>query len=222
MGGRGGGLRLFRSGAFHPRLPCFFRNQSERLHRAAYGTSQSRAADRVIPPHVNFLQYEPAAFAENGYMANTVKAIPEGFEGATPYLSIKGAADAIEFYKKAFGATETMRMANPDGRIGHAELHIGKAKIMLADEHPEIGFLSPRTLGGSPVMIHIYVADIDALAAQAEAAGAKVKRAVSDQFYGDRTGQFEDPFGHVWHFATHKEDVSAEEMQKRAAAFSAT
>ena len=137
-------------------------------------------------------------------MANTVKAIPEGFEGATPYLSIKGAADAIEFYKKAFGATETMRLSGPDGRIGHAELKIGKANIMLADEHPEIGFLSPRTLGGSPVTIHIYVEDIDALAAQAEAAGAKVKRAVSDQFYGDRTGQFEDPFGHVWHFATHK------------------
>ena len=152
-------------------------------------------------------------------MANTVKAIPEGFEGATPYLSIKGAAAAIEFYKKAFGATETMRMAGPDGRIGHAEIKIGKANIMLADEHPEIGFLSPSTLGGSPVAIHIYVENIDALAAQAEAAGAKVLRAVSDQFYGDRTGQFQDPFGHVWHFATHKEDVSSEEMQKRAAAF---
>jgi PhnB protein len=151
-------------------------------------------------------------------MANTVKAIPEGFEGATPYLSIKGAAAAIEFYKKAFGATETMRMAGPDGRIGHAEIKIGKANIMLADEHPEIGFLSPRTLGGSPVAIHIYVEDVDALAAQAEAAGAKVRRPVADQFYGDRTGQFEDPFGHVWHFATHKEDVSKEEMQKRAAA----
>jgi len=154
-------------------------------------------------------------------MANTVKAIPEGFEGATPYLSIKGAADAIEFYKKAFGATETMRMAGPDGRIGHAEIKIGKANIMLADEHPEIGFLSPRTLGGSPVTIHIYVEDVDALAARAEAAGAKLKRPVADQFYGDRTGQFEDPFGHVWHFATHKEDVSREEMQKRAAAYAA-
>jgi len=154
-------------------------------------------------------------------MANTVKAIPEGFEGATPYLSIKGAAAAIEFYKKAFGATETMRMAGPDGRIGHAEIKIGKANIMLADEHPEIGFLSPSTLGGSPVAIHIYVENIDALAAQAEAAGAKVLRAVSDQFYGDRTGQFQDPFGHVWHFATHIEDVSPDEMQKRAAASSA-
>lgn len=151
-------------------------------------------------------------------MANTVKAIPEGYEGATPYLSIKGAADALEFYKKAFGATETMRMAGPDGRIGHAEIKIGKANIMLADEHPEIGFLSPRTLGGSPVTIHIYVENVDALAAQAEAAGAKVRRAVADQFYGDRSGQFEDPFGHVWSFATHKEDVSNQELQKRAAA----
>jgi PhnB protein len=153
-------------------------------------------------------------------MANTVQPIPEGFEGAIPYLSIKGAADAIEFYKKAFGATETMRMAGPDGRIGHAEIKIGKAKIMLADEHPEIGFVSPRTLGGSPVTIHIYVADVDALAAQAVSAGAKILRAVADQFYGDRSGGFEDPFGHVWHFATHIEDVSPEEMRKRAAAFS--
>jgi PhnB protein len=151
-------------------------------------------------------------------MANTVKAIPEGSEGATTYLSIKGAADAIEFYKKAFGATETMRINGPDGRIGHAEIKIGKANIMLADEHPEINFLSPRTLGGSPVTIHIYVEDIDALAAQAQAAGAKVMRAVADQFYGDRTGGFEDPFGHVWHFATRKEDLSNEELQRRAAA----
>jgi PhnB protein len=151
-------------------------------------------------------------------MANQVKAIPEGFEGATPYLSIKGAAAAIEFYKKAFGATETMRIAGPDGRVGHAEIKIGKAHLMLADEHPEIGFLSPRTLGGSPVTIHIYVEDVDALAAQAEAAGAKVRRPVADQFYGDRTGSFEDPFGHVWHFATHKEDVPAEEIRRRAAA----
>jgi len=165
-----------------------------------------------------FYNTRDARLVENGCMANTVKAIPEGSEGATPYLSIKGAADAIEFYKKAFGATETMRMAGPDGRIAHAEIKIGKARIMLADEHPEIRFLSPRTLGGSPVTIHIYVEDIDALAAQAEAAGAKVVRAVADQFYGDRTGGFEDPFGHVWHFATHKEDVSNEEMQRRMAA----
>jgi PhnB protein len=151
-------------------------------------------------------------------MANTVKAIPEGSEGATPYLAIKGAADAIEFYKKAFGATETLRIPGPDGRIGHAEIVIGKAKIMLADEHPAINFLSPRTLGGTAVQIHIYVEDVDALAAKAEAAGAKVLRPVADQFYGDRTGGFEDPFGHCWHFATHKEDMSTDELQRRAAA----
>jgi len=152
-------------------------------------------------------------------MAKQVKAIPEGFEGATPYLCIKGAADAIEFYKKAFGATETMRLAGPDGRIGHAEFQIGKARVMMADEYPEMGFRGPQTLGGSPVTIHIYVDDIDAFAARAEAAGAKVKRPVADQFYGDRSGQFEDPYGHIWSFATHKEDLSPEEMDKRAAAF---
>lgn len=157
---------------------------------------------------------------ENRFMENTVKAIPEGFEGATPYLSIKGAADAIEFYKKAFGATETMRIAGPDGRIGHAELKIGRANIMLADENPAIGFLSPSTLGGSTVLIHIYVEDVDALAARAEAAGAKITRAVADQFYGDRAGSVQDPFGHNWHFATHKEDVSNEEMKRRAAEMS--
>ena len=151
-------------------------------------------------------------------MANQVKAIPEGYEGATPYLSIKGAAAAIEFYRKAFGATETMRLADPSGRIGHAEIKIGKAHIMLADEYPEMGFVSPKTLGGSPVTIHLYVEDVDAVALQAEAAGAKVLRPVEDQFYGDRGGGFEDPFGHRWFISTRKEDISPEEMKKRAAA----
>jgi len=188
---------------------------------ACAGLAGPLFGERSSPLDFIFLQYMLLPFVENGFMANTVKAIPEGFEGATPYLSIKGAADALEFYKRAFGATETMRMAGPDGRIGHAEIKIGKANIMLADEHPEIGFLSPRTLGGSPVTIHIYVEDVDALAAQAEAAGAKVRWPVANQFYGDRSGQFEDPFGHVWNFATHTEDVSKEEMQRRAAAYSA-
>jgi len=151
-------------------------------------------------------------------MANTVQAIPAGYQGATPYLSIKGAARAIEFYKRAFNATERMRLEQPDGRIGHAELTIGGALIMLADEFPEMNFRSPQTLGGSPVTIHIYVEDVDALGRQAAAAGATVLRPVQDQFYGDRTGQFEDPFGHRWSFATHIEDVSPEEMKKRAAA----
>jgi PhnB protein len=153
-------------------------------------------------------------------MTNKVKAIPDGYLGATPYLSIKGAAGAIEFYKKAFGAVETMRLTGPGGRVGHAEIKIGAAVIMLADEHPEIGFLSPQTLGGSPVVIHLYVEDVDAVASQAEAAGAKVIRPVANQFYGDRTGQFQDPYGHVWSVATHIEDVSPEEMKLRAAAFS--
>jgi PhnB protein len=152
-------------------------------------------------------------------MTNSVKAVPEGFEGATPYLSIRGASQALEFYKQAFGAVETMRMTDATGRIGHAEMKIGKAHLMLADEHPEIGFVSPQKLGGSPVTIHIYVEDVDGLAHRAEAAGAKVRRAIADQFYGDRSVTFEDPFGHVWNFATHKEDVPVQELEQRAAGY---
>jgi PhnB protein len=151
-------------------------------------------------------------------MASTVQAIPDGYQGATPYLCIRGAARAIEFYKQAFGATEVVRMAQPDGRIGHAELKVGAALFMLADEFPDMGFQSPQALGGSPVTIHFYVEDVDAMAKRAVAAGAKVLRPVQDQFYGDRSGQFEDPFGHKWSLATHIEDVSPEEMKKRAAA----
>jgi PhnB protein len=151
-------------------------------------------------------------------MTTTVRPIPEGYEQATPYLSINGAARAIEFYQQAFGATEVLRLAMPDGRIGHAEIRIGRAPLMLADEFPEMGFRAPRTLGGSPVLIHLYVEDVDALAARAVAAGATVKRPVQDQFYGDRSVTLEDPFGHVWSFATHKEDVSPEELRTRHAA----
>jgi PhnB protein len=146
------------------------------------------------------------------------KSIPEGYHTATPYLIIKGAAKAIEFYKKAFGAQEMMRMAQPDGRIGHAEIKIGDSPIMIADEFPEMGARSPQSLGGSPVSILLYVEDVDAFAKQAVTAGAKVVRPVKDQFYGDRSGSFEDPFGHQWHIATHVEDVAPEEMHKRAAA----
>ena len=146
------------------------------------------------------------------------KPIPEGYHTATPYLIIQGAAKAIEFYKSAFGATEVLRFAQPDGRIGHAEIKIGDSHIMLADEFPEMGARSPKSLGGSPVSILLYVEDVDALAKQAVAAGAKVTRPVKDQFYGDRSGGFEDPFGHQWHIATHVEDVAPEEMHKRAAA----
>jgi PhnB protein len=146
-----------------------------------------------------------------------VKPIPEGYHSVTPYLCAKGAAQAIEFYKKAFSATERMRIAQPDGRVGHAEIQIGDSVIMLADEFPEMGVRSPQTLGGSPVSIHLYVEDADAMFKQAVAAGAKVKRPIADQFYGDRLGGVEDPFGHTWWISTHKEDLSPEEIEKRAA-----
>lgn len=151
-------------------------------------------------------------------MTTTVKPIPEGYHTVTPYLIVRNAARAIEFYKKAFGATELMRMAEPSGRIGHAEIRIGDSPIMLADEVPEMGFRSPESFGGSPVSILLYVEEVDAVFNQAVAAGAKVQRPVADQFYGDRTGGVTDPFGHIWYIATHKEDVSPEEMRKRAAA----
>jgi PhnB protein len=148
-------------------------------------------------------------------MASKAKPIPDGFEGATPYLCCKDAARAIDFYKKAFGATEVMRMAEPGGRIGHAEIKIGAALIMLADEHPDFGAISPQSLGGTPVTIHVYVQNVDALVSQAAAAGAKVERPPTDQFYGDRSATLSDPCGHRWMLATHKEDVSPEEMRKR-------
>jgi PhnB protein len=143
--------------------------------------------------------------------------IPDDYRGATPYLCVSNAAAAIDFYVKAFGAKEVMRMAQPDGRVGHAEIRIGSAPIMLADEFPDIGFRSPQALGGSPVNLLVYVEDVDAFAARAEAAGAIVKRPVADQFYGDRVVVLEDPYGHGWSFATHIEDLSPEEIGKRAA-----
>ena len=142
--------------------------------------------------------------------------IPADYRGVTPYLCIKGAARALEFYQRAFGAKETMRMAQPDGRIGHAGIRIGDAVVMLADEFPEMGFQSPQTLGGSPVNLMVYVQDVDAFVKQAEAAGATVQRPPADQFYGDRMATLTDPFGHSWSFATHIEDVSEAEMQRRA------
>ena len=151
-------------------------------------------------------------------MTSRVKPTPEGYHTATPYLIVRDATRAIEFYKKAFGAKELMRMADPSGKIGHAEIKIGDSPIMLADEVPGMGYRSPESLGGSPVSILLYVEDVDAVFNQAVAAGAKVQRPVADQFYGDRTGGVTDPFGHVWYVATHIEDVSPEEMRKRAAA----
>ena len=148
----------------------------------------------------------------------SVRPIPAGHRTVTPYLAIKNAPDALEFYKKAFGATETYKVMMPDGRLGHAEIRLGDSMIMLSDEFPEFGGKSPETLGGSPVNIHLYVEDVDAFFERALAAGAKERKPVMDQFYGDRSGQLEDPFGHLWWVATHKEDVAPEEIQKRAQA----
>jgi PhnB protein len=146
------------------------------------------------------------------------KPIPKGYHAVTPYLSVQGAADAIAFYKKAFGAKEVMRMPGPRETIGHAEVQVGDSRIMLADEFPEMNFRSPRAVGGTPVTIHLYVNDVDKVMKKAVAAGAKLLRPVTDQFYGDRSGSLEDPFGHVWHIATHIEDVPMKELKKRAAA----
>jgi len=151
-------------------------------------------------------------------MAHAVKPIPDGYHSVTPYLIVKGGPQAIAFYEKAFGAQLLFRMMEPDGRVGHAELEIGDSRVMLADEHPDIGARSPQSIGGSPVTIHLYVEDVDATVARAVAAGARITRPVADQFYGDRNGGLVDPFGHVWFVATHKEDVPAEELDRRAAA----
>jgi PhnB protein len=150
-------------------------------------------------------------------MTNAVKPIPDGYHAVTPYLIVNGAASAIEFYKNALGASERLRVPAPAGRIGHAELQFGDSVVMLADEFPEMGARGPQSFGGSPVSIHLYVEDVDAVFRQAIAAGATLLRPVQDQFYGDRTGSFTDPFGHIWHIATHKEDLSPDELQKRAA-----
>jgi PhnB protein len=146
------------------------------------------------------------------------KPIPEGYHSVTPYLIVKGAAEALEFYKKAFGANEILRFPQPDGRIGHAEILIGDSHVMLADEYPELSHRSPSSLGGTTFSLMIYTENVDALFDRAVAAGAKVLRPVADQFYGDRTGGIEDPFGHQWYLATHVEDVSEEELNRRMAA----
>lgn len=151
-----------------------------------------------------------------------VQAIPTGYAGVTAYLIIRDAARALEFYKKAFGAKELMRFPAPGGKIGHAEIKIGEGVVMLADESPEMGHKSPQTLGATAITLMFYVADVDAQFAKAVAAGGTVKQPVKDQFYGDRSGTITDPFGHIWTIATHKEDLSPEEMQRRMAAMPAS
>ncbi|MGI8776080.1 MAG: VOC family protein [Acidimicrobiales bacterium] len=146
-----------------------------------------------------------------------VKAIPDGYPQVIPYLSVDGAGAAIEFYSTVFGATERVRMPMPDGRVGHAELQIGDSVVMLADESPEMDVRGPKSVGGTPVTLSVYVEDVDAVFDKAIGAGASVLRPVDNQFYGDRSGQFEDPFGHRWSVATHVEDVTPEEMTRRAA-----
>jgi PhnB protein len=146
-----------------------------------------------------------------------VKPIPEDYPQVMPYLIVDGAGEAIEFYKVVFGATERMRLDGPDGKVGHAELQIGEAVIMLADENPDMNIEGPKAVGGTPVTIHVYVENADGTFDRAIQAGAKSLRAVENQFYGDRSGQFEDPYGHRWNVATHVEDITEDEMLRRAA-----
>jgi PhnB protein len=150
-------------------------------------------------------------------MSEQVQKIPEGQAGVIAYLCVQGAANAIDFYKRALSATELFRMADSNGRITHAELKVGHGRIMLSDEFPERGVKSPRTYGGSPVGLHLYVENVDQVAGNMISAGAKATQAVSNMFYGDRSGEFEDPFGHKWWISTHVEDVSPDELARRAA-----
>jgi PhnB protein len=146
-----------------------------------------------------------------------VQPIPEGYPRVTPYLICDGASEAIEFYSSVLGAKERMRMGAPGGRVGHAELDIGESVVMLADENPDMGIVGPKTTGGTPVSLHVYVEDVDSVFKRALDAGATERQALEDKFYGDRAGSFEDPFGHVWNVASHVEDVPPDEMEKRAA-----
>ncbi|MGQ0825351.1 MAG: VOC family protein [Actinomycetota bacterium] len=146
-----------------------------------------------------------------------VTPVPDGYHTLTPSLIISGAADAIDFYKDVFGATERMRFDGPDGTIAHAEIQIGDSVVMVSDEYKDMGYASPQSVGGTPVLLHLYVADVDATVARAAARGAKIHDPVSDKFYGDRSGVIIDPWGHIWSIGTHIEDVPPDEMARRAA-----
>ncbi len=149
---------------------------------------------------------------------SSVKAIPDGYHNVTPYLFVRSAASAIDFYKSVFGAVETVRMAGPNGKIMHAELKIGDSIVMLADENPQTAMMSPQTVGGFSVGLHLYLENVDAVIQKALENGAKALRPIKNQFYGDRSGSLLDPFGHLWTVSTHVEDVSPEEMSKRMTA----
>lgn len=153
-------------------------------------------------------------------MSNTAKPIPAGYHTVTPHLVVNGAAKALDFYKTALGASELDRVADPSGKIMHAEVQIGDSRVMLCDEFPQMNARGPQALGGTPVSLYVYVEDADAVVARAAAAGAKVMYAVNDKFYGDRCGVIQDPFGHIWNIATHKEDVSMDQIRERMAAMS--
>jgi len=155
--------------------------------------------------------------AKKSTAAKKVSPIPKGYHTATPYLVCRGAADAIDFYKKAFGAREILRMPMPDGRVGHAEIQIGDSRVMLGDESPEMGARAPQTVGGTPVHIFLYLKDVDKTFAQATAAGATVEMPPMDMFWGDRYCKVQDPFGHKWNMATHIEDLTPKEMARRGA-----
>jgi uncharacterized glyoxalase superfamily protein PhnB len=175
------------------------------LARDEQGLSISRHAVRLMESQ--------ATQPKESIMSKKIKPIPEGMHTVTPHLVCAGAAQAIEFYKKAFGATDEGRLPGPDGRIMHAQIRINGSAVMLVDEMPEWGSLGPKALKGSPVTIHLYVDNVDTVVDRAVKAGAKVTMPVADMFWGDRYGQLEDPFGHHWSVATHKRDVSADEMQ---------
>jgi PhnB protein len=147
------------------------------------------------------------------------KSIPEGHHALTPYLRVKDAARAIDFYKQAFGAQEMFRLAEPSGRIAHAELEIGDSRLMISDEFPEMGLFAPHSSEEAPMVIHLYVENVDAIAGAASAAGARMVKDVHDEFYGDRTCKLVDPFGHYWFVATHKEDLEMDEIQRRFTTF---
>jgi PhnB protein len=173
--------------------------------------------DRMAGPHARRNPPPSAHISKEEIMSN-VSYIPKDYNTITPYLVIRGAAQAIEYYKKVFGATELFRMNGPDGKVGHAELKIGNSHVMLADENPSMGpgHTSAATIGASPVSLYVYLPDVDRVFERATAEGAKILKPVEDQFYGDRSGFFQDPFGHLWGIATHIEDVAPKDMEERA------